>query len=77
MLRPAGNSDREEKKQLERQKRRLVKDLGQILAERDVAIWLDTPNIRLGSRRPNDLLGTPDQQQMVDLVEAVKLGLPT
>lgn len=77
MLRPAGNSDREGKKQLERQKRRLVKDLGQILAERDVAIWLDMPNIRLGGRRPNDLLGTPDQQHLVDLVEAVKLGLPT
>ena len=77
MLRQAGNLGGEQKKQLDRQKRRLVKDLGQIFTDKDVAAWLDTPNSRLGGRKPNDLLGTQEQQHLFDLIEAVKLGLPT
>lgn len=77
MLRPADWS-KEEKQRLDRQKRDLMKDLRRIFTkERDLQSWLDAPNDRLGARRPSDLLGTPDQQHVVDMVEAFKYGIFT
>jgi uncharacterized protein (DUF2384 family) len=76
VLRPANRVD-SEKQALDRQKRALMKDLNRIFTELDLEKWLDTPNSRLGGRKPKDMLGTPDQQHVVDLIEAVKYGLMT
>lgn len=74
MLRPADRS-RPGKRELERQKGALMKDLKRIFpVESDLQKWLDAPNDQLGGRKPNDMLGTPDQQHVVDLIEAVKSG---
>jgi len=73
MLRRADRSD-DEKRILERQQKALFKDLRRIFSESDLQQWLDAPNAQLAGRKPNDMLGTPDQQHLVDLIEAVKSG---
>ena len=75
MLRPANGSDNE-KQRLKRTKDALMKDLRVIFAEKDLQKWLDAPNDQLGGKKPNELLGTPEQRHLVDMVEAVKYGLP-
>jgi uncharacterized protein (DUF2384 family) len=76
MLRRAGGS-KNEGKRLTRTKSALLKDLRLIFSEDDLQKWLDAPNDRLGGRKPAELLDSPEQQRLVDMVEAVKLGLPT
>ena len=39
--------------------------------------WLDTPNDRLGGRKPNDLIGTKEEQHLRDLLRAIKYGMFT
>jgi uncharacterized protein (DUF2384 family) len=36
--------------------------------------WLDAPNEHLAGRKPRDLIGTPDEGQLKDLVESIKHG---
>ncbi|HEV3341589.1 MAG TPA: MbcA/ParS/Xre antitoxin family protein [Pirellulales bacterium] len=55
----------------------LMKDLRLIFKEQDLEKWLDAPNDQLGGKKPNEVLGTPEQGYLVDMVEAVKYGLPT
>lgn len=77
MLRRAGSAENE-KRRLKREKDALMKDLRLIFQdEKALQHWLDDPNDRLGGKKPNELLGTHEQQHLVDMVEAVKLGLPT
>ena len=74
MLRPADQSN-EGRRQLERQRGAVMKDLKRIFPrESDLQKWLDAPNDQLGGRKPSEMLGTPDQQHVVDLIEAVKSG---
>jgi uncharacterized protein (DUF2384 family) len=77
MLRRAGGSE-SEKRRLKREKDALMKDLRIFFNEEEILRkWLDAPNDRLGGKKPNELLGTPEQRHLVDMVEAVKYGLPT
>lgn len=77
MLRRAGSSERE-RRRLNSEKNALMKDLRVFFKEEEnLRNWLDAPNDRLGGKKPNDLLGTPEQRHLVDMVEAVKYGLPT
>jgi hypothetical protein len=41
----------------------------------DPRAWLDTPNSQLGGRRPNDLIGTDEEEKVYHLLKAVDLGL--
>jgi hypothetical protein len=43
----------------------------------DVEAWLNTPNDRLGGLKPNDLIGTEQEQHLRDLLRAIKYGMPT
>jgi uncharacterized protein (DUF2384 family) len=51
----------------------LLKDIKDIFA--DPEAWLNTPLIELGGRKPIDLIGTPDEEQVRNLTEAIKHGL--
>ena len=51
----------------------LRKDIEDIFA--DPEAWLNTPLIELGGRKPIDLIGTPDEEQVRNLTEAIKHGL--
>lgn len=44
----------------------------ELIAEPDR--WLDTENDQLGGEKPRDLVGTPKEQMVRDLLEAVKHG---
>lgn len=69
MLRRASGSDSDRKK-LKRTKEALMKDLRLIFSEIGaLQNWLDAPNDQLGGKKPNELLGTPEQQQLVEIVE--------
>jgi uncharacterized protein (DUF2384 family) len=41
--------------------------------------WLHTPNEHLGGKRPTDVIDSGDEgrERVRDLLEAIKLGLPT
>lgn len=41
------------------------------------AKWLDMPNAQLGGLKPKDLIGTPREQLLRDLLRAIKYGMPT
>lgn len=73
VLRPADRPN-DEKRRIERQRKALLNDLGRIFNEKGLQSWLDAPTAQLGGRRPEDMLGAPDQQHVVDLIEAVKAG---
>jgi uncharacterized protein (DUF2384 family) len=51
----------------------LLKDIEDIFA--DPEAWLNMPLIELGGRKPIDLMGTPDEEQVRNLTEAIKHGL--
>lgn len=78
MLRRATRIPSQKENRLDQDKSAILKDLKQIITnEQDLSHWLDQPNEQLGGRKPNDLLGTPDQKSLLHLVQAVKFGLPT
>jgi hypothetical protein len=37
--------------------------------------WLSTPSVQFGGRRPGDLLGTDEEEKILDLLHAVDQGL--
>jgi len=39
------------------------------------SLWWQTPNDQLGGERPQDLLGTPKEQAILDLLQAIKHGM--
>ena len=43
----------------------------------DPSEWLNTPNTRLGGKKPRDLIGTDREQLLRDLLRAIKYGMPT
>ncbi len=51
----------------------LTREVAQIIAEPDV--WLHTPNAHLGGETPMNLLGTPAESRLRDLVRAIKHGM--
>ena len=53
---------------LEDEIRRVVKDSNG---------WLDTPNDQLGGRKPGDMLHSPDEDELRDLIRAIIQGMPT
>jgi uncharacterized protein (DUF2384 family) len=43
----------------------------------DPGRWWKMPHDQLGGRTPLDLVGTKDEQQLRDLIRAIKHGMPT
>jgi hypothetical protein len=41
----------------------------------DAAVWLKTPNSMFGGRRPEDLLGKPEEAALRNLVLGMKDGI--
>jgi hypothetical protein len=54
-------------------------DLGSLIAEvfDDADFWLGSPNAALGGRKPLDLIGSPSEKVVRELVRAIKIGMPT
>jgi uncharacterized protein (DUF2384 family) len=52
----------------------IKREVEQVVA--DPARWLKTPHDQLGGRTPLDLIGTKDEQQLRDLIRAIKHGMP-
>jgi uncharacterized protein (DUF2384 family) len=54
-------------------------DIRQELAQvvKDPDTWLDTQNDQLGGRKPADLVGTPEEHLVRELIRAAKHGMPT
>jgi hypothetical protein len=40
-------------------------------------LWLDTPNDQFGGRKPRDLLNTPQESRIRDLLRSIKHGMAT
>jgi uncharacterized protein (DUF2384 family) len=53
----------------------LLKDIEDIFA--DPEAWLNTPNLRLAGQKPLDLMGTPDEELVRNIIESIKHGLYT
>jgi uncharacterized protein (DUF2384 family) len=51
----------------------LLKDIETIFA--DPESWLQTPNTLLKGQKPIDLIGTPEEEKVRDMIEAFKYGL--
>lgn len=51
-----------------------IKTLVQELIEKPDE-WLDTQNDQLGGAKPRDLLGTPKETVLLDLLNAIKYGM--
>ena len=49
--------------------------VAEVVSEPD--IWMDTPNDQLGGKKPNDLVGTPSEPRVRELVRSIKQGMPT
>lgn len=47
----------------------------QVVSQPDT--WLDTPNDQLGGRKPSDLIGTPTEVRVRELLRSIKHGMPT
>lgn len=43
----------------------------------DAKVWLQTANSAFGGQAPQQLIGTPQEEQVRDLVLAYKYGIPT
>ena len=41
----------------------------------DPEVWLHTPNAHLGGESPINLIGTPEEQRLRDLLRAIKHGM--
>jgi hypothetical protein len=52
----------------------IKRQVEQIVA--DPGRWLKTPHDQPGGRKPLDLIGTKDEQQLRDLIRAIKHGMP-
>ena len=50
----------------------LMKDIDDIFA--DPEAWLNTPLIELAGRKPIDLIGTPEEQLVRNMIGAIKYG---
>ena len=48
-------------------------EVARIVADPDV--WLHTPNTHLGGESPINLIGTPEEQRLRDLLRAIKHGM--
>lgn len=51
----------------------LKQEVAQIVA--DPEVWLHTPNEALGGDSPINLIGTPEEQRLRDLLRAIKHGM--
>jgi uncharacterized protein (DUF2384 family) len=51
----------------------LKHEVAQIVADPDA--WLYTPNEALGGDSPINLIGTPEEQRLRDLLRAIKHGM--
>ena len=43
---------------------------------KDPELWLGLPNDQLGGKMPQDLIGTPEEENLRDLIRAIKHGVP-
>ncbi len=52
-------------------------DLAQLIADvvPDAETWQQTPNAALGGKRPIDLINTPQEQVLRDMLRAAKHGM--
>jgi hypothetical protein len=52
-------------------------ELDKLLADviDDPEVWLSTPTIQFGGRRPADLIGTEEESKIFDILHAVEQGL--
>jgi uncharacterized protein (DUF2384 family) len=50
----------------------LLKDIEDIFA--DPEAWLNTPLIQLRGRKPIDLIGTPEEELVRNMIAAIKYG---
>lgn len=52
-------------------------DLAQLIAEvvPDAETWQQTPNAALGGKRPIDLINTPQEQVLRDMLRAARHGM--
>jgi hypothetical protein len=52
-------------------------DLKTLIAEvvADPEVWMDTPHDLLGGKKPNELVGTANEQQLRELARAIKIGM--
>ena len=50
----------------------LLKDIEDIFA--DPEAWLNTPLIELRGQKPIDLIGTPDEELVRNMIAAIKYG---
>jgi len=53
----------------------LLKDIEDIFA--DPQAWLNMPNLRLAGQKPIDLIGTPDEELVRNIIVSIKHGLYT
>lgn len=60
---------------LEGEEADILKEVGTTV--RDPNTWLDQPNGQLGGIRPRDLIGTPQEKHLRNLLRAIKHGMPT
>ncbi len=44
---------------------------------RDAQTWLETPNDKLGGRRPEELIGTDQEIEVRNMLRSVKMGMFT
>ena len=51
----------------------LKNEVGTVLDDPDT--WLNTPNDRFAGKKPIDLIGTKEEQQLRDLIRAIKHGM--
>lgn len=51
----------------------LLHEVAQVVA--DPATWLNTPNDALGGESPMNLIGTPQEQRLRDLLRAIQHGM--
>ncbi len=51
----------------------ILKDVQETIPDADH--WLDTPNTRLGYKRPRDLIGTPGERQLRYLLRGLWSGI--
>lgn len=43
----------------------------------DADEWLDTPNTRIGGKKPRDLIGTPREERVRDIIRSIRGGITT
>jgi len=48
--------------------------IGEVVANPET--WMDTPHDLLGGKRPNELIATPYERLLRELVRSIKHGIP-